>query len=97
MTTPALYRGREVRARARTPLDAARMRLSVLVPVYNERSTIDLILEQVAATPMAKEVIVVDDASTDGTDEVLQALKARGLITTLFRQPQNRGKGAAIR
>jgi glycosyltransferase involved in cell wall biosynthesis len=97
MTAPALYHGREVRARARTPLDARSMRLSVLVPVYNERSTIDLMLEQVAATPMAKEVIVVDDASTDGTNAILEQLKARGLITTLFRQPENRGKGAAIR
>jgi glycosyltransferase involved in cell wall biosynthesis len=97
MTAPALYHGREVRARARTPLDARSMRLSVLVPVYNERSTIDLMLEQVAATPMAKEVIVVDDASTDGTNEILEQLKTRGLITTLFRQPENRGKGAAIR
>jgi glycosyltransferase involved in cell wall biosynthesis len=97
MTTPATYRGTEVRARARTPIDRNSVRLSVLVPVYNERNTIDLILDQVAATPMAKEVIVVDDASTDGTDVILQELKAKGLIDTLYRQPQNRGKGAAIR
>ena len=97
MTVPATYRGQEVRARARTPMNRDTVRLSVLVPVYNERNTIDLILEMVAATPMAKEVIVVDDASTDGTDEVLAQLKARGLIDTLHRQPQNRGKGAAIR
>jgi glycosyltransferase involved in cell wall biosynthesis len=73
------------------------VRLSVLVPVYNERGTIDLILDQIAATPIAKEVIVVDDASTDGTDEILAALKTRGLIDILHRQSENRGKGAAIR
>jgi glycosyltransferase involved in cell wall biosynthesis len=97
MTTPATYKGREVRIGARTPMVREKTRLSVLVPVYNERNTIDLILDQVAATPMAKEVIVVDDASTDGTDEILVQLKARGLIDTLYRQPVNRGKGAAIR
>jgi glycosyltransferase involved in cell wall biosynthesis len=58
---------------------------------------VDLILDRVAETPMAKEVIVVDDASTDGTDEILTTLKARGLIDTLYRQPVNAGKGAAIR
>ena len=95
--TPAMHKGREVQTRARTPMDRAAVRLSVLVPVYNERNTIDMILDQVAATPMKKEVIVVDDASTDGTDEILTQLKARGLIDTLYRQPVNQGKGAAIR
>jgi glycosyltransferase involved in cell wall biosynthesis len=74
-----------------------KFRLSVLVPVYNERNTIDLILDRVAATQLDKEVIVVDDASTDGTDEVLARLRDQGLIDKLYRQPVNRGKGAAIR
>jgi glycosyltransferase involved in cell wall biosynthesis len=95
MTTP--QQGREVRVRARTPMDRQGVRLSVLIPVYNERNTIDLILDAVHATPLAKEVIVVDDASTDGSDEILAQLKERGLIDTLFRQPVNQGKGAAIR
>ena len=73
------------------------MRLSVLIPVYNERETIDIIVDQVRATPIAKEIICVDDASTDGTKEVLEALLAQGKIDRLFRQPANRGKGAAIR
>src|ERR1041385_5620203 len=60
--------------RARTPLDRATVRLSVLIPVYNERDTIELIVEQVRATPIAKEIICVDDASSDGTKEVLEAL-----------------------
>src|SRR3954467_14208456 len=83
--------------RPRTPLDPARTTLSVLVPVYNERNTIDLILDAVHATPLKKEIIVVDDCSTDGSDEVLRQLKAQGRIDVLFRQPVNQGKGAAIR
>jgi glycosyltransferase involved in cell wall biosynthesis len=96
MTTP-LHKGREVSVRARTPLDTDKVKLSVLVPVYNERNTIDLILDAVHATPMKKEIIVVDDCSTDGSDEILARLKAQGRIDVLFRQPVNQGKGAAIR
>ena len=83
--------------RPRTPMDVATLRLSVLIPVYNERETIDIIVDQVRATPMSKEIICVDDASTDGTKEVLEALLAQGKIDKLYRQPENRGKGAAIR
>ena len=90
MTIPATIR-------PRTPLDPARTTLSVLIPVYNERNTIDLILDAVHATPLKKEVIVVDDCSTDGSDEILAKLKEQGRIDVLFRQPVNQGKGAAIR
>jgi glycosyltransferase involved in cell wall biosynthesis len=83
--------------RPRTPVDRDAAKLSVLIPVYNERNTIDLILDAVHATPMKKEIIVVDDCSTDGSDEILARLKERGLIDVLFRQPVNQGKGAAIR
>jgi len=83
--------------RARTPLDPSTVRLSVLVPVYNERNTIDLIVEQIRATPLAKEIICVDDFSTDGTQQILETLLAQGRIDKLYRQPVNRGKGAAIR
>jgi glycosyltransferase involved in cell wall biosynthesis len=83
--------------RPRTPLDPATVKLSVLVPVYNERNTIDLILDAVHATPIKKEIIVVDDCSTDGSDEILRQLKEQGRIDVLFRQPVNQGKGAAIR
>jgi glycosyltransferase involved in cell wall biosynthesis len=78
-------------------MDVATLRLSVLIPVYNERETIDIIVDQVRETPIAKEIICVDDASTDGTKEVLEALLAQGKIDQLYRQPANRGKGAAIR
>ena len=83
--------------RARTPLDPATVRLSVLVPVYNERDTIDLIIDQVHATPLHKEIICVDDHSTDGTQAILEALLEQGRIDRLLRHPENRGKGAAIR
>ena len=89
MTAPALRR--------RTPLDPNAALLSVLIPVYNERETIDLIVEQVRATPIRKEIICVDDHSTDGTQQILETLLAQGKIDQLFRHPENRGKGAAIR
>jgi glycosyltransferase involved in cell wall biosynthesis len=87
------------RLRGRTPIEPRTLVLSVLVPVYNERQTARVILEQVrAAIPgVRKEVVVVDDRSTDGTWELLEELKAEGLVDTLLRHEVNRGKGAAIR
>jgi glycosyltransferase involved in cell wall biosynthesis len=67
------------------------------MPVYNERDTIDLMVDQVRATPFLKEIICVDDCSTDGTQQILETLLARRQIDQLFRHPENRGKGAAIR
>ena len=72
-------------------------RLSVLIPVYNERATIDRILDAVHAVPIPKEVVCVDDASTDGTGERLAGLHAAGRLDVLVRHDRNRGKGAAIR
>jgi glycosyltransferase involved in cell wall biosynthesis len=83
--------------RQRTPLDPDAVTLSVLVPVYNERETIDLIVDQVNATPLRKEIICVNDCSTDGTGEILDRLVEQGRIDRLIHQPENRGKGAAIR
>ncbi len=73
------------------------MTLSVLIPVYNERNTIEAILERVHATPMRKEIICVDDCSTDGTRERLAELQRAGFIDKLILQPINGGKGKAIR
>ena len=84
------------RVRPRTPMNRGDVRISVLIPVYNERDTIDIIIDLVRATPGRKEIICVDDASTDGTGEILDALHAQGKIDTLFHQPANAGKGAAI-
>ncbi len=80
-----------------TPFDVRTVRLSVLVPVYNERHTIETILERVHATPVRKEVICVDDCSTDGTRERLLALRDAGVIDRLILQERNGGKGKAIR
>jgi glycosyltransferase involved in cell wall biosynthesis len=83
--------------KSRSPIDPATVKLSVLIPVYNERDTIDLIVDQVRAAPGIKEIICVDDHSTDGTQQILETLFATGRVDQLFRQPVNRGKGAAIR
>jgi glycosyltransferase involved in cell wall biosynthesis len=85
------------RMRGRTPLPREQLRLSVLIPVYNEEKTIELIVDQVHAVPVRKEVICVNDMSTDGTKDVLERLAARGRIDRLIHHPVNRGKGAAIR
>ena len=84
----------------RTPLDTRRSTLSVLMPVYNERETIESIVEAVHRAPVAPvrlELVVVDDCSTDGSRDLLQQLHAKGRIHKLHLQPENRGKGAAIR
>jgi glycosyltransferase involved in cell wall biosynthesis len=70
--------------------------LSVVIPVYNERATIEELLTRVAAVPVRKEVIVVDDGSTDGTRDLLPDLQRR-LGFRLFLQARNQGKGAALR
>jgi len=80
----------------------ASSRLSVLVPVYNEVATIRVLLERVRAVPFVKEVIVVDDCSTDGTFEALEECRLRTPETPDFRlvvvrHERNQGKGAAVR
>jgi glycosyltransferase involved in cell wall biosynthesis len=73
--------------------------LSVIIPVYNERDTIRDLLQRVAAVPVAKELIIVDDCSNDGTADVLSQLAGAGEYpnAAFFRHEVNRGKGAAIR
>ena len=73
------------------------MKLSVVIPCYNERSTIREILEAVKASPVAdKEIIIVDDASSDGTRELLKN-ELEGTVDKVIYHPYNQGKGAAIR
>src|SRR4030042_4063717 len=78
------------------------MKLSVIIPVYNEIHTIEEILSKVLQVDLPKEVIVVDDFSTDGTREFLKEWEAKGdkgsknQVRMLF-QPKNMGKGAALR
>jgi len=71
------------------------MQLTVVIPVYNEQATIIELLERVAAINIEKEIIVVDDFSTDGTRAILE--EARNETFTLLLHDRNQGKGAALR
>lgn len=77
------------------------MKLSILIPVYNERVVVERSLAQVLAAPlpenMERELVIVDDCSTDGTWAILQRLAANEPAIRLFRHEVNQGKGAAVR
>lgn len=71
-------------------------RISVVVPVFNEESTIEILIRRIRAVPdLSIELVVVDDGSTDRTPQVLE--KVRDRIDVLLRHDRNRGKGAALR
>lgn len=72
------------------------MQLSVIMPVYNERETIEEILEQVKEVGLASEIIIVDDGSIDGTRDVLAGMDGKDGVRVILHE-QNRGKGAAVR
>jgi glycosyltransferase involved in cell wall biosynthesis len=76
--------------------EAGDMKLSVVIPVYNEKDTILEVLRRVRAVEVPKEMIVVDDFSTDGTRGILQELPASEDLKIIL-QPRNSGKGAALR
>ena len=73
------------------------MKLSVVVPAFNESATIAEVIRQVDAVEIEKEIIVVDDGSTDGTPELVEALAKGRDDLLLVRMDRNRGKGAALR
>jgi glycosyltransferase involved in cell wall biosynthesis len=75
------------------------MKLSVIVPVYNEKLTVNRVLERIQNTPYEKEIIVVDDYSTDGTREILRSFDSSARIPSVrvLYHPLNQGKGAALR
>ena len=72
------------------------MKLSVIIPVYNEKATIQEILKQVRAVNLAHEIIIVDDGSTDGTRALLKAEEQQPGTTVIYHE-HNQGKGAAVR
>ncbi len=72
------------------------MKLSVVMPVYNERGTIEEIIARVQAVEIEKEIIIVDDFSTDGTREKLEQMEECDSLRILYHD-KNRGKGAALR
>lgn len=71
------------------------MKVSVVIPVYNEVNTIEEIIQRVREVALEKEIIVVDDGSTDGTREKLQRLHEQGV--RVFYHEKNQGKGAALK
>src|SRR3974377_1717029 len=77
------------------------MKLSILMPVYNERTVVERSISQVVTAPlpenMDRELVVVDDCSTDGTSDILKRMAAAFPQIRLYRHEQNRGKGAAVR
>jgi glycosyltransferase involved in cell wall biosynthesis len=70
------------------------LKLSILIPIYNERATILEIIQRVQAVPFEKEIIAVDDGSIDGTRELLPQIERQGVV--VLYHDRNRGKGAAI-
>jgi glycosyltransferase involved in cell wall biosynthesis len=72
------------------------MKLSVVIPVYNERNTILEVLERVRSVDLPTELIVVDDCSTDGTREILESLPSSDDLKIILKR-KNFGKGAALR
>ena len=71
------------------------MKLSVVIPAYNETNTIREIVRRVQEVPIEKEILIIDDGSTDGTREILRELDGKGGVR-VFLQPVNQGKGAAV-
>src|SRR5262245_25158048 len=72
------------------------MKLSVVIPVYNEAATIAELISRVQSVEFPKEIIVVDDGSTDGTRDVLKTMEKHYQNLRVFLQPRNQGKGAAL-
>jgi glycosyltransferase involved in cell wall biosynthesis len=75
-------------------IDIKNFILSIIIPVYNEKETINDVIEAVAAAPYNKEIIIIDDHSTDGTRDILSNMKQDGL--KVFMHHKNQGKGAAL-
>jgi len=73
------------------------MKLSVIIPVFNEKATIGEIIKKVKKVPVEKEITVVDDGSTDGTAEILKEISEKDKNIKIILKEENEGKGSAIR
>src|SRR5437899_10204435 len=82
-----------MRAERRSP----NLLLTVVVPAYNEAATVEIALRRIREVALRLEVIAVNDASTDGTREILDKLAENGVVDRVIHHEKNRGKGAAIR
>ena len=71
-------------------------KISIVIPVYNERDTLHILISKVEAVDYAKEIILIDDYSTDGTQDVLKKYEGQENIQVLYHE-RNKGKGAALR
>jgi len=91
LSAPSESRANEQQAESATP------ELTVIVPMFNEAKTIAELLRRVLASPVSKQVIVVDDGSKDGSRGIVEGLVAEHPEIELLCHPANRGKGAAIR
>jgi glycosyltransferase involved in cell wall biosynthesis len=76
---------------------SASLRVSVVIPVYNEEPTVDALVRRVRLVPLDLEIVAVNDASRDGSGAILDRLAAEGLVDVVRHHPVNRGKGAALR
>ncbi len=79
------------------PQDWNDIRLTAIVPVYNEAATIESVVKRLHQVPLEVEIVAVNDGSTDGTGEILDRLLSEGEVQQVVHQPENRGKGAAVR
>ena len=94
MTMPSF---REMDKKRHDDLAWDQVRLSVVIPAYNEIRSVEILLRRVREVRLDVEVIVVDDGSTDGTRDLLSRLRDEGVIDILVFQEVNQGKGAALR
>jgi glycosyltransferase involved in cell wall biosynthesis len=76
---------------------AESLKVSVLIPVYNEEHTVEELVRRVRAVPLRLEIIAVNDASRDQSGAILDRLQSQGLLDVVRHHPRNRGKGAALR
>jgi glycosyltransferase involved in cell wall biosynthesis len=72
------------------------VKLSIVIPVYNEKNTLNMLLDRVEAVDYDKEIVLVDDCSTDGTHEIVESYKNKKGYAVVIH-PHNKGKGAALR